>query len=160
VHKVGNLKEQRDWALKRFDLDNCSKFRINFLTISNPKSENHGSKTMETLQYPGATAGVRSYLQVCYFTRAPTRHILHLSLNEPPRQYCKALLSFSFSITKPGALSLMKKTFGVLYTGRVGWEGGWDGVLGVGCWVMRERKGDDCCWRGSCNELLPKLPLK
>jgi hypothetical protein len=30
-----------------------------FLTISNLKSENHGSKTMETLLYPGATDGVR-----------------------------------------------------------------------------------------------------
>lgn len=38
-------------------------------------------------------------------------------------QYCKGPLSFSFYITKPEALSLMKKTFRVLYTGHVEGEG-------------------------------------
>ena len=125
-----------------------------FLTVSNLKSEKHGSKTMETPLYPGATDGVRRLQQARYFTRATTHHIPHRSFSEPAKQYCKALLSFSFYITKPGALPLMKKTSRVFYTGCV--EGG----LGWGRWVMRERKGDDCCWRGSCNELLPKLPLK
>jgi len=110
-----------------------------FLTVSNLKSGKHGSKTMETPLYPRATDGVRRLQQARYFTRTTTHHIPRRSFSEPARQYCKALLSFSFYITKPGALPLMKKTSRVFYTGCV--EGG----LGWGRWVMRERKGDDCC---------------
>lgn len=76
-----------------------------FLTVANLQSEKHGSKTMETPLYPGATDGVRRLQQARYFPRATTHHIPHRSFSEPARQYCKALLSFSFYITKPGAVN-------------------------------------------------------
>jgi hypothetical protein len=58
----------------------------------------------------------------------PPVHIPRRSLSEITRQYCEGPLSFSFYITKPEALPLMKKTFRVLYTGRVQGEGiGWCG---------------------------------